>query len=122
MIQSRAGFTIVEILTAIVVVSILISMTVLGYSAWQDRISEDQVLAALKSAKTSMENARNFDAAKQYPATVNYTPGTGVTLTGGGTNSNYSFCLRAQSTRRTSIVYYITNTDQEPTTSACTYP
>ena len=120
--KKYAGFSLVEILTVLVVLGILTAMTTLGYNVWQDRIAEDQVLAALKSAKTSMENAKNFSSSKQYPATVNYSPGPDVTITGGATNSNYSYCIRGQSNRRTGTVYYITNTDPEPSSTACTYP
>lgn len=120
--KHNPGFTIVELATVIVVLSILTAVSLFGYNSWQVRVAQSEVKNALMSAKSSMENARNFDSSSQYPSAINYSPGSKVTLTGGGTNFDYSFCIRGQSVRKATVVYYITNNDNAPTTSACTYP
>lgn len=120
--HNTAGFTVVELITVIIAISILASMTMFGVFSWQNRASENQVKSSLLAAKSAMESARSFDAGRQYPASINYTPGPDVTLTGGATNGRYAFCIRGQSTRRTSVVYYITNKISEPTKTTCTYP
>ncbi len=118
----RYGMTIVEVVVVIAALAIIASVAVLGYGAWQTRLAANETKADLLSAKAAMDSARNVNAASTYPSTINFTPSAHVTMTGGGTNSNVNFCIRAQSTRSSSVVYYITDQLVEPTQTACTYP
>lgn len=63
--QKHAGFTIVELLIVIVVIGILASITVVGYSGFQARAYDTAVQSDFKNVATTLEIYRiNHDA---YP-------------------------------------------------------
>ena len=115
--RRQTGFTIVELLTIIVVMGILLSLSVFAYGDWRLRTAQNEVKSNLIQFRGAMENARNFDNA--YPssiANVSYDASStvSITLTGGGT----AYCAVGASTVRTTVIYYISlpNTP-EPTTT-----
>ncbi|MBP9667494.1 prepilin-type N-terminal cleavage/methylation domain-containing protein [Candidatus Saccharibacteria bacterium] len=117
----RKGFTIVELLAVVVVLSILATIVAISYSGWQQRLATNEAKADLLSAKSYMESSRNTSASGLYPASVSITSSPKITITGGGTSANTHYCIKAQSTRIASVVYYITDTT-EASTTLCTYP
>lgn len=118
----KRGFTIVELLVVIAILAVLAAVTTIAYGSWRERTAINEVKSSLVSAKAAMTSRRNLSTNNQFPASVPFTSTSKVTLTGGATNSNANFCLRAQSARIASIVYYITDSTNNPTTTACTYP
>lgn len=117
-IRPQSAFSIVELLVIIVVMGILLSLSVFAYGDWRLRTARNEVQSNLIQLRGAMENARNFDNA--YPVTIpaSYDPSSTVTTTlvtlAGGT----AYCVRGQSTARTTVIYYINvpNTP-DPTTT-----
>lgn len=116
--RHQSGFTIVELLVIIVVMGILLSLSVFAYGDWRLRTARNEVQSNLIQLRSAMENARNFDNA--YPATIpaSYDQSSTVTTTLVTLAGGAAYCVKGQSTARTSVVYYINlpNTS-EPTTT-----
>jgi prepilin-type N-terminal cleavage/methylation domain-containing protein len=56
--ETRSGFTIVELLIVIVVISILATIAIIAYSGIQTRANNTIVVTNLRSTETSLENFR----------------------------------------------------------------
>lgn len=54
------GFTIVELLVVIVVISILVTITIVGYGAWQKRVALTSVKSDLTQGYSAMKTKSNF--------------------------------------------------------------
>ena len=102
-IHRRAGFTIVELLIVIVVLAILASVTVVGYSGIQQRAQVSIAKSNLKSLGTTVElyraqnssypntDAELLDALGQHPDALNL----GITNTGSIASdapNSYMYC------------------------------
>lgn len=111
------GFTIAELLVVIVVLSILVAMTIFFIGDWRGRTAQTEVQNSLKNAAAAMENSRNFN--NGYPAALpnEYIPSQNVTVQLISSTSS-TFCLKAWSTIRTDVQYYMTN-QMVISTSAC---
>ena len=116
--RHQSCFSIVELLVIIAVMGILLSLSVFAYGDWRLRTAKNEVQSNLIQLRGAMENARNFD--NVYPSTIpasydasNTVTTTLVTLAGGS-----AYCVKGQSTTRTSVIYYINlpNTP-DPTTT-----
>lgn len=66
--KQRGGFTIVELLMIIAVISILTSIAIVGYGSWQRRIATKSVESDLLHVKSAMKNSLNFT--NTYPTTL----------------------------------------------------
>ena len=105
----QRGFTIIELIVVIGVIGIISGISVFGYGAWQQSISENSVKSDLINAASAMESARTFDDA--YPQNVLsvFSPSDGVTLEGGGSVNGSSYCIEGTHSSNESIGFYITN-------------
>lgn len=114
----KRGFTVVELLIVMVVIVLLTTITIFAFGDWRTRTARTEVKNALKAASTAMVNEKNFGTG--YPTSLpsSYKTQSGVTVTY-MSGSTSAFCLRGTSTAVTSVVYYISNTTNEPTTTAC---
>ena len=59
------GFTVVELLVVIVIISILFSIVVVSYGSWRHRTADKAVLSDLNQASSSLESYKNFH--NDYP-------------------------------------------------------
>lgn len=102
------------------VIGVLAALSVVGWRSWQQSLAKRQVESDIKQVAIAMENARNFGESG-YPTAIpaSYTADSGVTVTyiaGDGT----AYCVQAQSTRDTSVQYYIDSLQgKEPKTGTC---
>ena len=120
--MNKRGFTLVELMVVIVVIAILAGIVVLSYSGWRTETAQNEVQNDLKAAATAMENYKNFN--NGYPATLStigssFTPSQNVTVVTSGTPTTTYYCLKGSSTAVTSVIYYITSTNQIPHTGSC---
>ena len=50
----RVGFTVVEVLVVIIVISILATLVILGYGAWQHSIADSNVQSDVQQATSAV--------------------------------------------------------------------
>lgn len=114
----KDGFTIVELLTIIVVLGILLGIIFLSYGAWRQKTAETEVKNDLKSLATSMEDARNFQNA--YPVTIpsSFTASPNVTVTLKSASST-AYCAEGVSKVNSSVQFKIQNGTTEPVVGIC---
>jgi len=120
--RHQSGFTIVELITVVIVISILAGIVVFGFRSWRTSIAQAEIKNELVNASSAIKMYRNSSGA--YPAAlinVPYTSSANVSLTytlrgGGG-----SYCLNAGSVPVTTAVHYYidTNVSLTPTTTVC---
>lgn len=101
------GFTIVEIIVVVVVLSILVAITIFYIGDWRGRTAETEVKNNLTNAAAAMENARNFSGT--YPATLpsTFTPSEHVAVQLVSSSAT-GYCINGQSTARSDIRLHIT--------------
>lgn len=116
--RSNHGFTVVELLVVIVVLVILTTITIFAFGDWRQRTAKVEVTNALRAAATAMKNDKNFGTGYPTSLSTNYSAQTGVTVTY-MSGSASAYCLRGTSTVITSVVYYVSNTASQPSTTAC---
>lgn len=81
--RSHAGFTIVELLIVIVVISILVAIVTIGYSAYQDNAKKTQIATAVRTYQ---------DAVTGVAFEKDYAPGQDGTTAASCISSNTSTC------------------------------
>ncbi len=119
--QTIDGFTIVELITTIVVIAILASITVVGYGVWRQNIAKSEVQSELKLVAAAMKNELNFKNAYPTSLPASFSSSKNVTVSwAAGTTS--SFCINAVSNVNSQAKYYITESTNQPTSGACTIP
>ena len=117
------GFTIIEIITVIVVIGLLAGLTIFGFGTWRARTAKTEVLNEMANASAVVNNYKI--ANNGYPPTAVYAAGlyaTGskVTLTYTLRSDAASYCLKGQSSTVTSVVWYIdTLTSTQPSQTVC---
>ncbi len=111
---SQNGFTIIELLVAIVIIGILATIGTLNYGNYQKSLTVSQVKSDLNGVNAAMENARTFkDAYPTYVADLaattppTFTSSPTVTLSGGSYDGGKTYCVDAVSSRDPSVKYYI---------------
>lgn len=104
---SNKGFTLVEVIVVIVIITILSGITFVAYSDWEIKSVEAQLKSDLSTAASAMDNARTFN--NNYPVAIPTTvkASSEVTLSGGGSTDGKSFCIDATSSRDDTIHYFI---------------
>lgn len=113
----NSGFTIVELITVVVVVAILAGVTTLAYGSWQDSLAKKAVQSDLQIASAAMENAKNFS--NGYPSSLpsKFRASSNVNLSIVSASTT-EYCLQATSTRSATIAYYIVQKGK-PQTGSC---
>lgn len=104
------GFTIVELITVIVVMGILSSAVILSYNSWKQSTITAQLKSDLNNVAMAMENARNFNDV--YPGSIPSTvkASEGVTLYGGSVDGS-TYCVHAASDYYDDLVFHITSSN-----------
>jgi prepilin-type N-terminal cleavage/methylation domain-containing protein len=117
-LHRQRGFTIVELLTVIIVIGILASITVFAVSNWRTRTAQGEVQSDLNGVAAAMENAKNFGAG--YPATIptsfQASPNVTVTLM---SDSLTNYCVQAASKVVPSVIYSVSSTSPTPIPGIC---
>jgi prepilin-type N-terminal cleavage/methylation domain-containing protein len=117
-LHRQRGFTIVELLTVIIVIGILASITVFAVSNWRTRTAQGEVQSDLNGVAAAMENAKNFGAG--YPATIptsfQASPNVTVTLM---SDSLTNYCVQAASKAVPSVIYSVSSTSPTPIPGIC---
>lgn len=63
--HKASGFTIVELIVTITVISILAAITIVSYGTWQRRVADSSVQAEISQATASLGRLKNFS--NNYP-------------------------------------------------------
>ena len=114
------GFTVVELLVVIAIIVTLAALLIFAFGDWRVRTADTEVKTALGNLAASLKNDLNFKNA--YPTTVQGVPASykssdGVTINYTGTTTTY--CASGTSTAESNVVWYISNTNQVPSKTAC---
>lgn len=114
--QTR-GFTLVEVLIAIVVIAILAGIGMVGYGEWRKDVVTKELQADLRSASAAMEQEKNFK--NVYPATLpsSYKSNT-ANISVYVQNAGAEFCLEAASSQPP-LKFYIHSTEQKIKDGGC---
>lgn len=113
------GFTLVELLIVIVVISILVTIGTISYNAYIKRAEETSVKSALAAATQTMKSETFKN--NSYPSSIsstNFKPSSNVEVTGGSSDGR-TYCLIAKSLKNPSISYYATEVSDVTTGTAC---
>lgn len=115
------GFTLVELVIAIVVIAILATLVVVVYSSTLKRANADSLQSDLRSFSSAVEAYKV--AEKKYPATINdVNQGSGVTTAEGNTltytadANGEAFCAQVQGN---GMSYFVTESSSVPATGTC---
>lgn len=123
--KKNDGFTIVELMTVIVVMVILATIVIVGYGAWEKNLASDLVKNDLRAAGAEMEKSRNWEESTSggYPSGLpgDFSPSAGVNVSGGGRAGGGTYCFTGTSTSDTSINFYVSNKQKEPTPGNCSF-
>lgn len=90
--KKSSGFSVTELLIAIVILGILASISVVGYSSYQRNFQKKAIEHDLRLAAAAMESEKNFGAG--YPESLpgSFEPGGEVEITYASGDLT-SFCL-----------------------------
>lgn len=102
------GFTIVELLMSIAIIGILVGLAVVGYSSWQQRMTENAIKSDLQGVQAAMESARNFSDTYPLAVPTTFRPSSDIELTYEYGNGS-SYCISGTSSNDPSIVFHIVN-------------
>lgn len=115
------GFTIVELIVIISVVSILAVLGAVSYGAWQKSVYETAVKNDLRAAAAQLEDARNFSSDGSYPTVEpDFSPSENVEITYSSLTEE-SYCLDGSSTTDETVEFYLYSEakDQGPLAGTC---
>lgn len=124
--RSTAGFTIVELMVVILVIGILSTIVVINYSSYLHDAGETQVKTDLTSAASKLKAAAVDGGV--YPSSgskadlnaAGFEGNSDVTVTPIAVSApDTSFCLKGTSDKYSDIIFYMTDTAVDPSTTAC---
>lgn len=122
-IDRQSAFTIVELLIVIVVIAILATLTIVGYTGIQDNARKANLKGSLTQYSKSLEIYK-LDNTDTYPpnlSTINLASNTNTTLsyTPVNTANPPAYCLQATSTTNTDLIYHINASNPTPGEGGC---
>lgn len=107
------GFTVAELLVVIVVIGILASVTIVGYSNWKRSAITAKLKNDINNAVVAIENARNFGENSYSSAiTLPFQSSDDVTLIAGSFDGGDTYCVEATSDTIATISYHIILTER----------
>lgn len=105
--QLKNGFSITELIVVIVVIGILTSISVVGYTGWRKSVNDAKLKNELIMAASALDSYRNYN--NQYPDSISgvYEPGDGVTINYVKAYSGESYQLTAKINSGNSQGYFL---------------
>jgi prepilin-type N-terminal cleavage/methylation domain-containing protein len=100
-VKPSKGFTLVEMLIAMVVIAILAAISIPRFSSTIEKSSDAAAVADLRNAMTAQEAYMYDYATYTSLANLAITTSTGVSIGGGGSASGYSLTAKHQSSTAT---------------------
>ena len=127
----QKGFTLVELAVVMLILGILVTMSVFGWSAWRTGVAETEIKNDLKGVATAFDSARNWN--NGYPVFSGGTAFDGsnatkeVFISSGGVTMRYrsgdatGYCIDAVSKSRPAVTYFINTMtgDKNPARGTC---
>lgn len=94
--RKNQGFTIIELILVVVIIAIMATISVFGFSSWRSRTATTELKNALLSVATAMKAEKNVS--NGYPATFpsSYSNSTSVVLEMASSTPS-SYCINAYS-------------------------
>jgi len=121
--QNKNGFTIVEILVIVTVIAVLATITIFAFGSWRARTAKTEVQNDLRNSNSAIKNYQTFNNAlplSQAAFSPIYTPSRNVTLNYVRRGDAASYCLKGQSTAKTTVIWYVDSlVSPDPTTTSC---
>ncbi|MEI7918184.1 MAG: beta-propeller fold lactonase family protein [Candidatus Saccharibacteria bacterium] len=121
------GYTLAELIVVIIVIGIIATVSFVSYGSYNKTLISNQVKSDLNGAVAAMESSNTFN--NSYPADINsltsFSPSKDkdgnsiVSLSGGGSNDNKLYCIKATSLQDSGIVYHILSTNKYPEVGDC---
>ncbi len=119
----KKGFTVVELIVVIIVIGILVSVSIVGFSTWRKSVAEKEVKSDLNGVAAAMSNYRNFN--EGYPTAPTFT-GSGALFEQSDnvvltyvTGTNKTFCINGASSVNTAVKFYLNETSPDAKTGSC---
>ncbi len=122
--RQQAGYTLIELLVAVAVIGVLASISIFAFSSWRSRTAKTEVTNDLRNATSTIQHYQTFNNALPPDnatfATL-YRASSNVTLTYALRGGGSSYCLKAQNTVVTTVVWYVDSATSslEPSTTVC---
>lgn len=119
--RHSSGFTIVELLVVIMIIGILATISVFAFGQWRARTATTEVKHELLNLQSKIKDYRTWN--NTYPtslAQMEYSTKSDFnynTLT--VDNATNKYCVGISSTRATTGIWYISNSSNMPTQTAC---
>lgn len=119
--KKSLGFTLVEVLVIIGIISVLVTLTLVVAGNWRTSTAQTEVKSDLKSVVGAMESYRNFN--NDYPTGIpsTFTASKNVTITY-VSGSAASYCINGSSTVVSSVQYYVNSASvngKDPQVGTC---
>lgn len=115
--KKAQGFTLVEVLIVVVVITILAGIGMLGYGEWRKDVVTKELHADLRSASAAMEQEKNFKNA--YPASLPASyKNNAANISVYVQNAGADFCLEAVS-NDPSLKFHVSSADREIKDGGC---
>lgn len=117
--KMKRGFSLVELLVVIAVVSILVAIVVISYGAWRQRTAETEVKYELSAAENAIRAYRTFN--NQNPSALSATsyqanPNVTMTYT---RRANGTFCLNGKNTAKPTVQWHVETGGETASTGTC---
>ena len=113
----KQGFTIVELLIVVVVIAILASITIVSYNGITQRAKAAALQSGVGQLTRRLESDKIASQSDTYPvslAAANISQPSNITYSASA--SGRAFCIAGKDG---SVLYYTTNTQQQPTIGSC---
>ncbi|NTW62466.1 prepilin-type N-terminal cleavage/methylation domain-containing protein [Candidatus Saccharibacteria bacterium] len=112
------GFSVIELLTVIVIIGVLATVAFLSYSGWNQSVAVTQIKSDLTAIVASMETSRNFN--NSYPSTIppTFKASDGI-IVSGGSSDGLAYCMEAYSIKYPGQVYAVSSVNKDPYLGTC---
>lgn len=113
-----SGFTIVEMMTVIIILGILGSLTAFSFGNWQAQMAENELESDLRIAGSALSSAKAFSSASLTSIPSKYNPSKNIVMEATNAPSG-QYCLNAYHIKYTSLRKSIRSGDTAPSDGLC---